>query len=153
MSNQFRKRLLHTQPQHQTLFLESESTLQNYSEAYLKSVSRTKLAEDQPFYMQSRCVNRSAPASPSKSCNRLNAHGSIRRKYKQRYNHEPTPQAPQLHSPYIGLKVRRAVQADFDFHSKFTRDEVLNYFSVPAAAAIKKRGVKYEEDFKMARPQ
>jgi hypothetical protein len=45
------------------------------------------------------------------------------------------------------------VQADFDFHSNFTRDEVLKYFAVPAGNVIKKRGRRNEEDIKISRPQ
>lgn len=64
----------------------------------------------------------------------------MRRKYRCSHSYKKEMQ-PQLSSPFIGLKVRRAGQNDHKFHADYTKDEVLNFFTVTKSNLSIKRKV------------
>lgn len=64
----------------------------------------------------------------------------MRKKYTCSHSYKKETQA-QLSSPFIGLKVRRAVQKDHKFHAEYTKDEVLNFFTATKSVHSIKRKV------------
>ena len=129
---------MQTQPHHQSLATDTQPTPRNRSQPHLAP----PLATHPPSPPTNSSRQKSAQQATPSTCRRSLDLTALRRKYRQRQGGQGKAQAPQLYSAASGLKVRRAVQADFDFHSAFTRDEVLNYFSVPPGAAVKKRGAR-----------
>lgn len=70
----------------------------------------------------------------------------MRKKYRCSQSHYKRDLQPQLNSPFIGLKVRRVAQNDHNFHSDYTKDEVLNFFTAIKPSISIKRKVAREGD-------
>lgn len=69
----------------------------------------------------------------------------MRKKYRNSQSHKKDMQ-PQLISPFIGIKVRRAAQNDHKFHADYTKDEVMNFFNATRPSITIKRKIAMQRD-------